>query len=105
MSYVVIFSTTPSADEAQKISTALVEKRLVACSIAIGGARSTYRWKGKICNDQEVMLVMKTRKEKVEGVKRELKKLHSYECPELIVLPVSDGLPDYLKWIDESVAD
>ena len=100
--FVTIFSTAPKEEEAKKIANDLVSKKVVACVNIIPGLRSIYRWKGKICDEREVMMVMKTKDSLVEDVKKELKSLHSYECPELIVLPISDGLPDYLSWIEEN---
>ena len=97
--FIVIFSTASSEEEAARIAKALVKKRLVACVNIIPKIRSIYTWKDKLCDEAEAMLVMKTQEKKVGGVKKELKSLHSYECPELIVLPISCGLPSYLKWI------
>lgn len=100
---VMILSTAPKMDEAKKIGTALVDARLIACANILPKVRSIYRWQGKVHDEPEVMMVMKTLASKVPAVKRELKKLHSYKCPELVVLKITDGLPDYLKWIAECV--
>jgi periplasmic divalent cation tolerance protein len=102
MNYSIIFSTAPSEDEAAKIAKALVEKKLVAGVNIVPKIRSIYSWKGKLCDETEAMLIMKTRTELIDKIKTELKALHSYECPELIAVPISDGLKDYLNWIDES---
>lgn len=101
-SYIIIFSTVPSEKEGVKIANTLVSKKLVACVNIIPKIRSIYRWKGKVCDEREVMLVMKSKKSLVGEIKKELKKLHSYECPELIILPIQDGLAEYLEWITES---
>ena len=100
---VVIFSTAPTLAEAKKIGKALVGARLIACANILPKVRSIYRWQGEVHDEPEVMMVMKTLASKVPAVKRELKKIHSYECPELVVLKITDGLPDYLKWIAECV--
>ena len=102
MSYVVLLSTASSQDEAGKIAHKFVENGLVACVNIIPNIRSIYLWKDKVCDESEVMLVMKAHSRCVEKIKTELKSIHSYECPELVVLPVSDGLADYLKWVDET---
>jgi periplasmic divalent cation tolerance protein len=102
MNYSILFSTAPSEDEAAKIAKALVEKKLVACVNIVPKIRSIYSWKGKLCDETETMLIMKARTELIGKIKTELKALHSYECPELIAVPISDGLKDYLNWIDES---
>ena len=102
MKHIIIFSTVPSLSEANKIAKALVGKKLVACANIVPKIRSIYRWKGKIYNETEVLMIMKSRKALFPKIKKELKKLHSYECPELISLNIDDGLKDYLRWIEES---
>lgn len=99
---IIIFSTAPSKREAEKIAKALVSKRLVACVNIVPKIRSIYRWKGKMFDEQEFLLIMKSRRSLFAKIKTTLKKLHSYECPELVCLNIEDGLPDYLKWIMEN---
>lgn len=101
MSYVILFSTAPNEEEAAKISNALVSKHLAACVNIIPKIRSIYFWQNKLYDKSEVMMMIKSHQKCVEQIKVELKKLHSYECPELIVVQISDGLKDYLNWIDE----
>ena len=93
----VIYSTVPpsrSADLAQR----LLEKNLVAC-VSITPVRSLYRWEGKSCDDEEHLLVIKTRRSLAETVIRALKAMHPYEVPEIIVLPVISGHAPYLDWV------
>jgi periplasmic divalent cation tolerance protein len=100
---VVLFSTCPNMAEAEKLAGHLVEARLAACVNAVPAIRSFYRWKGKIENEPEVLLVIKTARDRVAAVRAEIEKLHSYELPELIALPVVDGAPNYLAWLDSEL--
>jgi len=95
----VLLATCPPA-EAERIAEALLERRLVACVNALPGAVSRYRWKGKLERDEETLLVLKTGVDRVPEVLAALKELHPYEVPELLSLPVEDGNPDYLAWVD-----
>jgi periplasmic divalent cation tolerance protein len=97
--YFIAFSTTDSKDEAEKIAKALVGEGLAACVNIISGVRSIYRWNGKICDEGELLLVMKLTGEKREGLKSRLAELHHYDVPELVFLPIADGLPKYLSWL------
>ena len=100
---VVLFSTCPDMAEAEKLASHLVETRLAACVNAVPAIRSFYRWKGKVENDPEVLLVIKTARDRVEAVRAEIEKLHTYELPELIALPIVDGAPNYLSWLDNEL--
>ncbi len=101
---VVVFVTCSSAEEAGRIATALVEARLAACVNISSPVRSIYRWQGKLSDDEEVLLVIKTTRELFDSLRRAVEKLHSYQVPEVICLPVIDGAPNYLNWIGASVA-
>ena len=100
---VVVFVTCGSAEEAGKIARALVEERLAACVSISAPIRSLYRWEGKLCDDQEVLLVIKTARALFDRVRRAVEKLHSYQVPEVICLPVIDGSPNYLNWLSAAV--
>ncbi|MFC1888700.1 divalent-cation tolerance protein CutA [Thermodesulfobacteriota bacterium] len=100
--YAVLLATAGSEEEAKTIADALVSESLVACVNLIAPVRSIYRWKGEICDDREVTMIMKTRTALIDTVAGRIKELHSYEVPEIIALPVLAGLTEYLKWIDES---
>ena len=102
---IVIFSSCPSAEEAEKVARRLVEKQLAACVTLIPGARSIYRWKGAIEEASEHMLVIKTRRDLFARLKEELGSIHSYEVPEILALPVVEGSPAYIDWIDKELKD
>jgi periplasmic divalent cation tolerance protein len=93
----VIVSTVPPSRSAE-IARALLDRHLVAC-VNMTPVRSWYRWKGEFCDDEEHLLIMKTRKENTEHVIRELRAMHPYEVPEIIALPVTAGHPPYLAWV------
>ncbi len=93
----VILSTVPPSRSAE-IARALLDRHLVAC-VNITPVRSWYRWKGEFCDDEEHLLILKTRKEHTEMVIRELRALHPYEVPEIIAVPVTAGHPPYLAWV------
>ena len=98
--FIVILVTASSEEEAKKIARSLVEKRLVACVNIIKDVQSVFRWKGKISDEKELLLIIKTRKKLYKNVEEEVKRLHSYEVPEVIALPIVLGSMDYLYWID-----
>jgi periplasmic divalent cation tolerance protein len=92
-----------TAELAASIARTLVEEGLAACGNVIPAIRSIYRWEGKVQDDAEALLVLKTERRLVPELKLRLPALHSYEVPELLVLPVEDGLAPYLDWIAASV--
>ncbi|MCI0401907.1 MAG: divalent-cation tolerance protein CutA [Acidobacteria bacterium] len=100
---VVVLVTCSSAEEAGRIAKALVEERLAACVNISSPIRSVYRWQGKVSDAEEVLLVIKTARELFDPVRRTVERLHSYQVPEVICLPVIDGAPNYLNWIGASV--
>lgn len=102
MEYVVIISTVPQ-ESAEKVSNFLVRERLAACVTQIHGSRSIYWWEGKVESATETLLIIKTLSDRVEEIKRRVKEFHPYEVPELIVIPVRDGLTAYLNWISDSL--
>jgi periplasmic divalent cation tolerance protein len=97
---IVVLSTAGSPDEAHRLAMQLVEKRLAACVNILPAVRSVYRWKGAVEDGQEVMLLIKTRRPLLKNLEKELRAVHSYEVPEMVALPVVEGLEDYLNWID-----
>ncbi|HEX9912619.1 MAG TPA: divalent-cation tolerance protein CutA [candidate division Zixibacteria bacterium] len=98
--FIVILVTASSEEEAKKIAQSLVEKRLVACVNIIKDVQSVFRWKGKISDEKELLLIIKTRKKLYKNVEEEIKTLHAYEVPEIIALPIISGSKDYLYWVD-----
>lgn len=103
MDYIVVMVTTAGQEEAEKISRALLENKLAACCSLVAGVRSLYWWQGKISDDQEVLLVIKSRADMFDKIKGTVAALHSYTVPEIIALPVVTGSEPYLKWIDQSL--
>ena len=101
---VVALSTVGSAEDAERIARALVERRLAACVNVVPNVVSVYRWKGAVEKDEEHLLVIKTRAERLEALRQALVELHPYEVPELVALPVEAGHAPYLAWLDESVS-
>ena len=100
--FIVVFVTCGSEDEALKIARALVEEKLAACANMISPLRSIYRWEGKICDEKEWLLLLKTRQSRFEDLAKRVKALHSYSVPEIIALPITEGSPAYLNWISEN---
>lgn len=99
--YLVVFCTVGSEKEGVKIARKLVNTKLAACVNIIPRLRSIYRWKGKICDDPENLLIIKTRKRLFKKVKDQIIRLHSYEVAEVIAIPVVSGSEAYLKWLSE----
>ncbi|EGV16654.1 divalent-cation tolerance protein CutA [Thiocapsa marina] len=97
--YRLIFCTCPDEATAGHIAESLVDERLAACANLLAGITSIYRWKGQIQRDPEVLLLIKTTTERVAALTERLRALHPYEIPEIIAVPVTEGLPDYLSWI------
>lgn len=95
-------TTVKTFEEAKQIGTALVELSIVASVQIIPAISSIYFWKGKIRTENELLLLMNTRKECVELIKEYLKEHHSYEVPECIVTPIIDGTREYLTWIEDN---
>jgi len=100
----VIFITAGSKEEADKISRGLVESKLAFCVSTLPKVQSTYYWEDKIHVDEEFLLIVKTRQDQYEALETWVKNNHSYEVPEIIALPIEQGLPAYLNGIDDWVA-
>ena len=98
-----IYMTAGSKAEAEKIGNALVESYLAACVNVLDGMQSIYRWEGKIQQDSEVVLIAKTTEALVSQLIEKVKSLHSYDCPCIVSLPISDGYPPFLDWIQSEV--
>jgi periplasmic divalent cation tolerance protein len=92
-------TTCPDAETAARVAHALVAERLAACVNQVPGVVSTYRWEGQIHDDAEVLLLIKTTRERFDALRERLVGLHPYEVPELIALDITDGLPTYLDWL------
>jgi len=99
---IIVFVTCGSEEEASKISNSLIEKRLAACANIISPIRSIYRWEGKIWDEKEYLIIIKTKRSNFEELEKEIKSLHSYSVPEVVALRISEGSIPYLNWIFES---
>jgi len=98
---IVVFVTCGSEEEALKIAHALVEEQVAACTNIISPIRSIYRWEGKIWDEKEWLLIIKTQRKKFDDVEKRVKSLHSYTVPEIIALPIIEGSAAYLEWLLE----
>ena len=98
-----IYMTASSSAEAQKIGKALVESRLAACVNILDNMQSIYRWEEKVQEDAEVVLIAKTSASLVSQLIDKVKSLHSYDCPCIVSLPVIDGYPPFLDWVETEV--
>ena len=96
---IVIFVTAGSEAEAEILATALVEEHLAACVNILSPIRSIYRWEGKVADDREWLLLIKTRAERFAAVEAKVKALHSYQVPEVIALPIVAGAEGYMRWL------
>ena len=99
----VVFITAPSAVVARKIAATLVRERLAACVNVVSSVVSYYIWKGRFCRDSELLLIVKTTKNRLPAMFSRIKKLHPAEVPEIISIPVKEGLNSYLRWVKETV--
>lgn len=95
----LVYMTAGSEEEARRIAAELVSSRLAACVNLIGGMQSVYRWEGRIQEDREVVLIAKTRAEQVEALTEAVCRLHSYDCPCVVSLPVAGGNSAFLDWV------
>jgi periplasmic divalent cation tolerance protein len=96
---VVVLTTVASTDEAVALVRALIDRRLIACGTLMPGARSLYRWEGKVADESEVVVMLKTRATRVSSLEAAFAELHPYKVPELLALPVVAGAEKYLGWI------
>lgn len=97
----VVLMTAPSRDVAVELVRTLVDERLVACGNVVPGLVSVYRWEGEVQEDLEVLVILKTHTGTLPELLRRAPELHPYEVPELLSLPVMEGLPSYLAWVRE----
>jgi len=102
--FVTIFVTAASEQEAASIGKTLVEERLAACANIIPHIRSIYRWKEKICDERESLIMIKSREALFERIRSRIKELHSYEVPEITAIAVEKGDEAYVQWIQAVTA-
>jgi periplasmic divalent cation tolerance protein len=102
---IVVLSTCGTEEEAERLARALVEQRLAACVNVVPRVRSFYRWKGQIEDAAECLLVIKSSRPHFDRLRAALASAHSYEVPEVVALPILDGSPDYLKWLEDNLVN
>jgi periplasmic divalent cation tolerance protein len=100
---IVVLVTCSSPEEGRRIARALVERRLAACVNMVAGIESVYRWKGAVEEASECLLLVKTTRGRFQALQSAVRELHSYELPEIVAVPIVDGLDAYLSWIAASV--
>jgi periplasmic divalent cation tolerance protein len=100
----IVLTTVSSMQEAQLMASTLVEERLAACVNIISNVHSIYRWQGEVESAAEVLLLIKTSVDKLEVLEAAVRRLHSYDVPEFLVLSVESGSKAYLGWLYESLA-
>ena len=100
----VALITAPDSETGARIARSLVEERLAACVNLVPEIRSIYRWQGKVEDDSEVLLVVKTSEVRVAELARRLRELHPYDVPELVTLPAVGGLDAYLDWVRQEAS-
>ncbi len=100
--HIVMLCTVPDRPAGERIAQTLVEERLAACVNLLPGLTSIYRWQGKVEQEAECLLIIKTVAARFEAVRDRIQTLHSYDLPEIIALPITDGDAGYLKWLTEN---
>lgn len=98
-------STFPDRETAQRISNQLVTEKFAACANILPGIESIYRWKEKIETGSETLVLFKVSEDRQSAFQEKLRSLHPYDVPEIIFVPISSGLPEYLHWVTENCAD
>jgi len=101
----VVLVTVPDVDSGCRLARRVVQERLAACGNVIPGLTSVYRWEGEVQEDPEALVLFKTTEEALAGLKERVMELHSYEVPEFLALPVTDGHDPYLRWVAGEVGD
>ena len=103
MNYIVVLCMIDTYEAAKSIARTLVESKLAACVNIVPQITSIYSWKGEIVEDNEFLLIIKSKSEAYGKLEAKIKELHSYEVPEIIAFDINKGLPEYLRWIEENV--
>jgi periplasmic divalent cation tolerance protein len=101
---VVVMVTMSNQKEAARIAEHVIKARLAACASTIHTVHSTYWWEGKVMNDQESLVLIKTTSDKYDLLQETIQKLHSYKVPEILAIPVTKGFPQYLEWVNRETS-
>jgi periplasmic divalent cation tolerance protein len=99
MSFVIVIVTVPNQEEAKKIARTLLKERLIACANILSSVDSVFRWKGKIEDEKEVLILIKSKKSLFKKLSKRVRELHSYDVPEILALPIVEGSESYLEWM------
>ena len=99
MNVLLVFTNLPNRDTAVALARALIERRAAACVNVLGECVSVYRWQGKVEEAAEVPVLIKSTEETYPALEQAIRELHPYELPEIVAVPLSRGLPDYLDWV------
>ena len=102
--YSLVITTFPDKDSAKETARLLVNRQLAAC-VQIFPIESVYLWNDEVCDENEFILFIKTKTAFFEKIKTTIRETHSYEVPEIVQIPITDGLPEYLKWIGDCTKD
>ena len=100
MSALLVLTNLPDRVAAEQLADALIAGRFAACVNILAPCRSVYRWKGAVQHDEEHPVLIKTSRERYPALEAEIRRRHPYELPEIVALPVTDGLAEYLQWVD-----
>ena len=100
----VVMVTAANQEEAARIADQAVRSHQAACATTIPTVHSMYWWEGKLVNDREAMVLLKTTAGKFQALQDTIQKMHSYEVPEIIAISVSEGLPQYLEWVQKETS-
>jgi periplasmic divalent cation tolerance protein len=100
---IIVLVTAPTADKAAELARTLVEEKLAACGNVVPGLRSIYRWEGKVQDEPEALLILKTTAPLFQALKERVVAVHPYQCPEVLRLDVEEGHAPYLQWIRDNV--
>jgi periplasmic divalent cation tolerance protein len=104
MDIVVIYCTVPTKQLAKEITQVIMKHKLAACVSMIENVKSVFSWEGEICEEKEIMLMIKTRRANYGKIKLVIEDVHTYNVPEIIALPIVDCSEDYLKWLIQETA-
>ncbi len=102
--FIVAMTTLPDAGSAKALVRSLVDRHLIACGTVIDPVTSIYRWKGAVEESNEVQVLIKTHRDRFAELEAAMRDLHPYDVPELLALPVAEGLNDYLTWVRAETA-
>lgn len=102
MSIKLIYVTAPSKADAERIAETVVTEQLAACANILDGVTSLFHWENKLCREEETVVFLKTTAEKVDLLTDRIKKIHPYDCPCIVALPIESGNPDFLSWVAQN---